>query len=307
MLPAKHLPVKSAQLGFMRLFFLALMMLMSVSPSHAAEPYIDFNENVQIAPYHPSPQGKVLKVAMISVLSRQVTYRNQRQVLDAIGNKMGQNVLLLQRSSYAEITQLLASGSVDAALMSTGAYSIYGHQENFAPLVMQQRHGTSSYRGLIIVPKESGTYTLKDLAGKTFAFVDPLSYSGHFSVIKALEKKGENPETFFGSSYFTFSNDKSLRAVAGKFVDGAAINVLVYDYYKKKQPAFLDAVRVIMELPEAGTGPVVVRADYLEKEKLKAVLLNLHRDPEVASALDELLIERFVDVQPNLLPSIKSR
>lgn len=287
---------------FLTVFFSAAYLWLS---TRSPAPLIDFEQRDPVAAYRWDPQGKTLKVAMISVLSRQETYRYQRQVLNAIGTKMGQNVLLLQRSSYAEIIQLLANGGADAALLSTGAYGVYGHQGNFVPLVMQQRNGSSSYRGLIIVSKDSQAKVLQNLKGKTFAFVDPLSYSGHLSVINELQKSGENAETFFGLSYFTFSNDKSLRAVAEKLVDGAAINLLVYDYYKRKQPELLEKIRIIAELSPAGTGPIVVRSDYPDKEKLKRILLRLHEDPSIASSLNELMIDRFVEARTALFPVLK--
>ena len=270
----------------------------------AAQPLVNFEQREPVSVYQNSAPGKTLNVAMISVLSRQETYPNQRQLLNAIGEKMGQNVRLLQRSSYAEIIQLLINGGADAALLSTGAYGVYGHRTSLVPLVMQQRLGSTSYQGLVIVPRDSKANSLRDLAGKSFAFVDPLSYSGHLSVIESLEKAGVDADTFFGLSYFTFSNDKSLRAVAGKFVDGAAINVLLYDYYKSRQPQWLEKIKVIATLPSAGTGLIVVRADYPDKEQLKNVLLHLHEDAAITPALDALLIDRFVETRQALYPAL---
>ncbi len=265
-------------------------------------PAVDFTVGYTAEPYRAEMQTKALKIAMISILNREETYRYQRQLVKAVAEKMGRSPLLVQRASYAEIVQLLESGSVDAALLSTGAYAAYGKGRGFTPLVMQQRSGSALYHGLIIVPANSKAATLMDLKGKSFAFTDPLSYSGHLSVLRMLKEKGENPNTFFGSSHFTLSHDKTLRAVSKNFFDGGSITTLVYDYYSKKQPEMLKDIRILAELPSAGTGPLIVRSSYSEKEKLKAVLLSLHEDPEAAAAMNELLIDRFVETNEHYYP-----
>ena len=44
--------------------------------------------------------------------------------------------------------------------------------------LVTERFGTTSFRGQFIVRNDSGINNLGDLAGKNFAFVDPLSTSG---------------------------------------------------------------------------------------------------------------------------------
>ena len=67
---------------------------------------------------------------------------------------------------------------------------------------MQQRNGVPYYHGYIIVSKTSSAESLADLRGKTFAFSDPLSYSGYIALAYILEKMHQTPDSFFHSYSF---------------------------------------------------------------------------------------------------------
>ncbi len=264
---------------------------------------IRLSETEPVPPYQWIHKGEPIKIAMISVLSRQETYKYQRQIAQAIGEKLGRPVLFLHRRSYAEVIQLLAKGGADIALLSTGAYSVYGQKENFTLLAMQERHGLPYYQSYVIVNAASPVNSLWQLKGKSFAYTDPLSYSGYLAPNREITANGFDADSFFGSTYFTYSHDKSLRAVAGQFVDGAAIDSLAYDYLKKKHPSLVEKVKIIAVLPSAGTGPVVARSDFPYKQQVQDILLHLHEDPAISQALDELMIDRFILPRPDLYPS----
>lgn len=285
------------------IMILAITTLLYVTSDTVA---VNFSETEPVPPYQWARKGEPIKIAMISVLNRQETYRYQRQVAKAIGEKMGRPVLLLQRRSYSEVNQLLAKGGADIALLSTGAYSVYGKKEEFTLLAMQERQGRPYYESYVIVPKESPVTSLWQLSGKSFAYTDPLSYSGYLAITQMIHSVGMETESFFGNSYFTYSHDKSVRAVAGRFVDGAAIDSLAYDYLAKNHPKLIEHVRIVAVLPSAGTGPIVARNDFPDKEKIQKILLHLHEDPSIAPALHQLMIDRFILPQPELYPDFES-
>lgn len=288
------------------LFFFSMVCTLIYYFYSQGQTEVRFSDTEPAPTYQWNNKGEPLKIAMISVLNRQETYRYRRQVAKAIGEKLGRPVLMLQRRSYAEVNQLLAKGEADIALLSTGAYSVYGKKEGFILLAMQQRHGLPYYQSYVIVPKQSSVTSLWQLGGKSFAYTDPLSYSGYLAVTKMIQSIGLDPEAYFGNSHFTYSHDKSVRAVAGQFVDGAAIDSLAYDYLAKNHPGLIDKVRIIEVLPSAGTGPVVARRDFPDNEKVQQILIHLHEDPSIVPALTELMIDRFILPQPALYPDFES-
>lgn len=243
-----------------------------------------------------------LRIAMISVLNHQTTDEYQHVMVRSIGRLLGRPVLLLHRRSYAEINQLLARGDADVAFLSSGAYMVYGKKEDVRLLAMPERDGANRYFSYIIVPRTSPAQALSDLRGRRFVYVDPLSYSGYIELRARLRTMGEDPEHFFGSYYFTYSHDDSLRAVADGLVDGGVIASLTYDYYRVNAPAILDKIRLLEAMPGSGMGPVVARRDLRDADAVQEILLHLNEDAEAKEAMQHLLIDRFVPPQPELYP-----
>ncbi|MBF1682115.1 MAG: PhnD/SsuA/transferrin family substrate-binding protein [Selenomonas artemidis] len=243
-----------------------------------------------------------LRIAMISVLNHQTTDEYQHVMVRSIGRLLGRPVLLLHRRSYAEINQLLARGDADVAFLSSGAYMVYGKKEDVRLLAMPERDGANRYFSYIIVPRTSPAQALSDLRGRRFVYVDPLSYSGYIELRARLRTMGEDPEHFFGSYYFTYSHDDSLRAVADGLVDGGVIASLTYDYYRVNAPAILDKIRLLEAMPGSGMGPVVARRDLRDADAVQEILLHLNEDSEAKEAMQHLLIDRFVPPQPELYP-----
>ena len=275
----------------------ALLMLVSRERTQ-----IDFDQVEPIPGYKMEMRTPPLRVAMISVLNHARTESYQSQMVRSIGRLLGRPVLLLHRRSYAEINQLLAKGDADIAFLSSGAYMVYGKKEDVRLLAMPERNGVNYYFSYVIVPRTSRIESLAELRGRRFVYVDPMSYSGYLELRAYLRKMGEDPERFFRSSYFTYSHDDSLRAVADGLVDGGVIASLTYDYYQEYAPAMLEQVRIVQVLPGSGMGPVVARRDLREADAVQEILLHLDRDPEAKEAMEQLLIDRFVPPQPELYP-----
>jgi len=181
---------------------------------------IDFEQVEPIPGYKMEMREPPLRVAIISVLNHARTEGDQSRMVRSLGRLLGRPVLLLHRRSYAEINQLLAKGDADVAFLSSGAYMVYGKKEDVRLLAMPERNGASSYFSYVIVPRAGKAESLEELRGQRFVYVDPMSYSGYLELRAHLRKMGEDPETFFRSSYFTYSHDDSLRAVADGLVDG---------------------------------------------------------------------------------------
>lgn len=270
------------------------------------ETMVNFNNTEAIPEYQVKNKEVPLKIAMISVLSHADTAKYQNQMADSIGRLLNRPILVMRRKSYAEINQLLNKGDADIALLSTGAYCVYGQKEELQLLVMQERNLLPYYYSYLIVPADSDVQRFEDLRGKSFAYVDPLSYSGFFSVQEKLIKLHEGQDQFFNSYSFTYSHDASIRAVANKFVAGAAVDSLAYDYLLKYRPDIICKIKIIERMPPRGTGPIVARKGLAtgEVNTIQQILLHLHEDASARDAMEHLLIDKFILPDPSLYPSI---
>lgn len=251
--------------------------------------------------------AQALRVAIASVLLPQETAVHYRALANFLGERLGRPVLLIQRKSYAEIALLLLNGGADIAFFSSGGYANYSGFDELKLLATQQRMGLPYYQGYIVVAKDSGIDGIAGLKGRTIAFTDPLSYSGHTFFIELLRQIDQTPETFFGRYIYTYSHDNSFRAVANRVVDAASISRVVYDRAKERQPKLADAVKIIAVSPPAGIAPVVAGKSVgrRQREILRQALLTLHESPDMLPALRGLSIDRFVPPDPALFEPIR--
>lgn len=268
---------------------------------------VSFKNTEPIPTYQPSDKKTPLRIVMISVLNYKDTAKYQKQMAQSLGRLLERPVLVMHRKRYSEINQLLIKGDADLGLLSTGAYCVYRGKNDFELLVAQERHKVPYYYSYVIVAADSPDNSLEDLRDKTFAFVDPLSYSGYLSVQEKLKKTNNHAKTYFDLFYFTYSHDASINAVLDGQVKGAVVDSLAYDYVKKHRPDNAAKIKIIEILPPRGTGPIVARKYLPDTDKIKQVLLNLHHDPTAREAMEHLMIDRFIIPQPELYPSIDWR
>ena len=255
-----------------------------------------------------------VKVAIASVVSPKESYEYYDEMIQYISQKLGGNIKIIQRRSYQEINELIKYNEIDFAFVCGGAYidgnSDFGMKILVAPVV----HGNTTYNSYIIVQNKSNYTSLTDLRGKKFAFSDPLSNSGKLYPTYRLYLMNETPESFFGideqgrnNSFFTYSHDNSIIAVAEQIAEGAAVDSLVYEDMKETRPDIIAKTRIIETSPPFGIPPVVVSKDidpFLEK-KLRNIFLDMDKDEEGKRILSMVKIDRFVNLNDSAYDSIR--
>lgn len=254
------------------------------------------------------PQSSVLRVAIAAVISPKETVNSYRALLEYMSARLDRPVELVQGKTYAEINDLVRSGGVTLAFVCTNAY-VQG-QEDFGmeAIVIPQVKGETVYYSYLIANKDSAVESLDQLKGKTFAFTDPMSNSGRLVPVYVLSQMGETPESFFSKYIFTYSHDNSIKAVADKLVDGAAVDSLVYDFLAGARPSIVDRTRVIWRSEAYGINPVVVHPglDPRVKAELREFFLGLDASSEGRDILLGLGIDRFVPPDDRAYDSVRA-
>lgn len=239
-----------------------------------------------------------LRVAVAAVISPRGTIASYQPLLDYMSEKLHRPIELVQRRTYGEINDLVASGGVDIAFVCTGAYVVGSQQRGMELLVAPQVNGEALYYSYLIVPADSPATDLNDLRGKVFAFTDPISTTGRLYPTSLVQALGETPQTFFARTFFTYSHDKAIEAVANHVADGAAVDSLVYDFAVTRDPSLAQKVRIIHRSPPFGTPPVVVTPSIRPqlRAELQDLLLGLSDTPQGRAALTAIGVDRFVPV-----------
>jgi phosphonate transport system substrate-binding protein len=248
-----------------------------------------------------------LRVAVAAVISPKGTAESYQALLDYLGARLDRPVALVQRRTYAEINELVESGYVDVAFVCTSAY-VAGHDKfGMELLAAPQVSGEMVYYSLLIVPADSPAQTLADLRGRVFAFTDPMSNTGRMYPTLLVKQLGNTPEEFFARTFFTYSHDDAIRAVADGLADGAAVDSLVYDFATAREPTLADRTRIIHRSPAFGIPPVVVSPNTRPqlKAELQSLLVGMADDPEGQAALQTIGVDRFVTIDDSAYDSVR--
>jgi phosphonate transport system substrate-binding protein len=271
-----------------------------------AIPIVRLND---LRPLPATPPAAVapLRVAVAAVISPRGNVDSYTPLLTYLGQKLNRPVEMVQRRTYTEVNDLLADGQVDVAFVCTSAY-IAGHRDfGMQVLAAPQVNGEAAYHSNLIVPADSPARSIADLQGKVFAFTDPISFTGRVYPTHLVQALGGEPEAFFGRTFFTYSHDNAIRAVADGLADGAAVDSLVYDFAVARDPGLTARVKVIHRSPPFGIPPVVTGPDIRPqvRAELYELLLGLQNDLEGPAILAALGFDRFVPIEDAAYDSVR--
>lgn len=290
------------------LLFLAILLAScSALPQTQVAGTVDLN-NLQPLPTPQDQEAVPLRVAIAAVISPKGTLESYSPFLKYLETKLNRPVELIQRRTYLEVNDLIEHGEVDLAFVCTSAY-VQGHDTfGMELLAAPQVDGKTTYNSLLIVPAASSAQSMADLRGKVFAFTDPISLSGRVYPTYVVQQLGYTPEDFFARTFFTYSHDEAIRAVASGLADGAAVDSLVYAFAVTRDPSLKEKVRVIHTSPDFGIPPVVISPFTRPqvKAELQALLLDMVTDPEAVQILSAVGIERFVLIEDSAYDSVRA-
>lgn len=265
----------------------------------------------QRAPKYPASSYRGdqtrLRFGVAPVLSPLATLRNYETLVTYLGKRLGRQIELVQGKNYAEINALVRSGDVSFAFVCSGAFVTGRHEFGMKALAIPVVNGQKTYHSYLIVPYNSTASTWQDLRQKTFAFTDPLSNTGRIVPLYVLSQMGETPEKFFKSSIFTYSHDKSIRAVAEGLIDGAAVDSLVYDFITRGEPNLAVKTKIVWRSPPYGINPVVINPNlsFELSRQLEEVLFEMSGNPEGKAILKSIGVDAFVSPDPAAYDTIE--
>ena len=294
----------------MKKFFLLLLMILTVSCSPLPKTEVVGSVDLDNLQPLPTPDGHSavpLRIAVAAVISPEGTVQSYSPLLLYLEEKLNRPVELVQRKTYLEVNDLIEHGEVDVAFVCTSAY-VEGHDTfGMELLAAPQVNGETVYNSVLIVPSSSTAKSMSDMRNKIFAFTDPISLSGRVYPTFLVHELGFTPEEFFARTFFTYSHDEAIRAVASGVADGAAVDSLVYEFAIARDPSLADKVRVIHRSPDFGIPPVVVSPFTRPQVKadIQNLLLGMSNDPNAKDALASIGVESFVLIDDSAYDGVR--
>lgn len=249
-----------------------------------------------------------LRVAVSSILSPKETLTVYQPLLQYLQNELGYSVVLLQRKTYKEVNDLLEAGNADVAFVCSGGYVAGSQVFGMELLAMPQVGGEQTYQSVIITGKETPASSLVDLQHRSFAFTDPMSFSGRIAPVYMLESRGFMSQQFFGRTFFTYSHDAAIKAVYDGIVDAAAVDSLIFTQAVAQNQDIAARVKIIDRSLSVGTPPVVVKpgTDRELTARLQVLLLTMHQHEAGRNALAALHYDKFVAPDETLYAPLKN-
>ena len=212
-----------------------------------------------------------------------------------IGIKITTKVLI----RYGNILDNFKSQNLDGAFFGSFTGAIAHIRLNLEPLARPvNMDGTSTYHGHIIVRKDSGIKSVKDMKDKTMAFVDKATTAGYIFPLAYLKENGiADINEFFKEYYFAGSHDHVANDVLNKKADIGALKNTVYNRMLNENPRIKEELVILADSAQVPSNSLCLNKtiDKYIRRKLKTALLNMDRDVEGIKVLEKFRAINFVD------------
>lgn len=168
-----------------------------------------------------------LRVAVIpDVATTAASYAEKQPLVDMLQKATGRSVRIIIPTNYAATVEAIGNDGVDLAYF--GALTYVKANSRYGARAVVQRVEDRRFHSLFIASAANASLqTLRDLKGKTFAFGDVNSTSGHLIPAKELFDAGISPDADLKTRY-TGNHTATAIAVASGQVDAGAIDETVY-------------------------------------------------------------------------------
>jgi phosphonate transport system substrate-binding protein len=205
----------------------------------------------------------------------QVSIKEKAPLKAYLEQRLGRQVNLIIPTNYNATVEALGNGSLDFAYLGGLTYIKAHARYSVVPLV--QRSSDLQFRAYFITSSHSNIHSLGDLKGKTFAFGDINSTSGHLMPYLEMRQASVDPDTALKYRY-TGSHPATAKAVESGAVDAGALDESVYNSM----------------ISEGKLDPNKVRVFYMSKPFVDYVWVARK---EVDPATQEKFAQAFTDLK----------
>ena len=271
------------------LFFAILLFLLTLAPGTPA--------SLALAADTETPQQ--LLIGLIPEINVFVQVERYEPLGEYISKHSGVRIEFTILSSYGNIIDSFRAMKMDGAFFGSFTGAMAMERLGVTPIVRPVNlDGESSSYGLIVVRKDAGISSVRDMKGKRIAFVDRATTAGYIFPLAYFRKHGlENIEEFFSEFYFAGSHDAAIYDVFNGMADIGTAKNTVFQNIREKEPAVAASLRVIATSRKVPSNSLCLRTDIgagLVK-KIKTILLKMDQSPEGRRVLKKFGARRFVE------------
>ncbi|CUT94325.1 Phosphate/phosphite/phosphonate ABC transporter, periplasmic binding protein [Staphylococcus capitis] len=218
-----------------------------------------------------------------------------------LSDKLGIPVKVSVSTNYNTIIEAMKSKKVDVGFLPPTAYTL-AHDQKAADLLLQaQRYGVNKdgssnkklvddYKSEILVKKNSGIKSLKDLKGKKIALQDVTSTAGYTFPLATLKKETGINATKDMKIVNVKGHDQAVISLLNGDVDAAAVFQDARTIVKKDQPNVFKDTKILKLTESIPNDTISVRPDMDKKfqEKLKKAFKDIAKSKKGHKIISEV-------------------
>jgi phosphonate transport system substrate-binding protein len=240
--------------------------------------------------------------------------QNAQPLVDILRKELGMEIEPFVATDYTGIVEALRVHKLDVAFLAPASYVLAKNEADIKVILKSERKGIPFYYAAIITRADSGIKSLDDLRGKTFAFGDSLSTTGHVFPRKMLKEKGIDPIRDLKQILYSGGHDATVLAVLNGKVDAGATYANSPDSKDTawmrylKDPADVKRIRAIAFSEPIPADNLVVSNSLDPKivKRLEDVFVELSRDAKGKKMLRDLYqIDGFVPATDHDYDSVR--
>ena len=223
---------------------------------------------------------QVLRVTTIPEEAATEQVRKFGPLTKYLERTQGMKVEFIPVSDYPAAVEALVNKQVDLVWFGGFTHVQAQIRSGGKIIPIAQREEDTKFRSVFIAQKNSGITKLADLKGKQFSFGSQSSTSGSLMPRTFLLEAGIDPERDFKRVSYSGAHDATIASVVSGRVDGAALDITVWNKFVAEKKVDTNKVDVFFTTPPYFNYNWSVHADMpaAQREKIKAALLALSMD-----------------------------
>lgn len=242
--------------------------------------------------------GEELRIGLIPEQNLFRQFERYEPLANYLSGKIGRNIKLTVLPRYGNIVDNFTTSGLDGAFFGSFTYTLAHAKMGIEVLARPEyKNGTSTYHGLLFVRKDSGISSVKDMAGKRFAFVDKATTAGYLLPLAYFKKHGVNYRTYLKEWYFTGTHEDAILDVLNRKADIGVAKNTVFERISASNERIRNELNILERSPDVPENGLGVRKDLdaETKRKLRNALLSMHDDPGGAEILGTFGARRFIE------------
>jgi phosphonate transport system substrate-binding protein len=235
-----------------------------------------------------------LRVSMIPTTDPGKATREMQPLVDYLSHQTSTPVQITIPTNYAAVVEALINDQVDIAHLGGFTYVQASKRAGVKPLAQRERD--RNFHSLFVTQRGSTIQSLADLKGRSFAFGDVNSTSGHLMPEYFMRENKVDPEVI-AKAIYTGGHDATLLAVANAKIDAGALDEAVFQRMTSQGKVDPAKVRVFWTTPPFFDYVWVARKGLSAKiaDAVRDAFLQLDpADPQQKQILEALSASKYV-------------